>query len=64
MELFFDAATRTIPLDATLVRGSHGAPARDPSQRGILLASQQGVFVECALADTDVADTVLRQFGI
>ncbi|MEO2048575.1 MAG: nucleotide pyrophosphatase/phosphodiesterase family protein [Pirellulales bacterium] len=64
VELFFDAETRTIPLDASLVRGSHGAPARDPSQRGILLASQQGVFVECALADTDVADTVLRQFGI
>jgi len=64
VELFSDAATREIPLDATLVRGSHGAPARDSSQRGILLASQQGVFVECALADTDVANTVLRQFGI
>ena len=64
VELFLDPKTRGIPLDATLVRGSHGAPARDPSQRGILLASQRGVFVERALADTDVADTVLRQFGI
>jgi hypothetical protein len=64
VELFFDPKTREIPLDATLVRGSHGAPARDPGQRGILLASERGVFVECALADKDVADTVLRQFGV
>ena len=30
VELFFDPATRSIPLDATLVRGSHGAPAVTP----------------------------------
>ena len=64
VELHFDAATKSIPLDATLVRGSHGAPAIDPSQRGILLSSHRGVFVERPLADTDVADAVLRQFGI
>ncbi len=64
VELHFDAATKSIPLDATLVRGSHGAPAIDPSQRGLLLASHRGVFVKRPLADTDVADTVLRQFGI
>ena len=48
----------------TLVKGSHGAPAIDPQQRGVLLASQRGVFVEGPTADTDVADIVLRQFGI
>ncbi|HYO26167.1 MAG TPA: nucleotide pyrophosphatase/phosphodiesterase family protein [Lacipirellulaceae bacterium] len=64
VELFFDPATRGIPLDATLVKGSHGAPAVDPSQRGVLLSSQRGVFVEGPTADTDVADIVLRQFGI
>lgn len=63
-ELFWDPAIKGIPLDATLVKGSHGAPAIDPAQRGILLASQRGVFVEQPLADTDVADIVLRQFGI
>jgi predicted AlkP superfamily pyrophosphatase or phosphodiesterase len=62
VELFFDTSTRGIPLDATLVRGSHGAPARDPNQRGVLLASRRGVFAQSALADTDVAGTVLRQF--
>jgi predicted AlkP superfamily pyrophosphatase or phosphodiesterase len=63
-EMFFDPATRGIPLDATLVKGSHGAPANDPSQRGVLLSSEHGVFVEAPTADTDVADIVLRQFGI
>jgi predicted AlkP superfamily pyrophosphatase or phosphodiesterase len=64
VEMFFDPATRGIPLDATLVKGSHGAPANDPMQRGVLLSSQRGVFVEGPTADTDVADIVLRQFGI
>lgn len=63
-EMHFDPATRGISLDATLVRGSHGAPALDPSQRTVLLSSQRGVFVERETADIDVADIVLRQFGI
>ncbi|MEM9659441.1 MAG: nucleotide pyrophosphatase/phosphodiesterase family protein, partial [Planctomycetota bacterium] len=53
VELFFDPATKGIPLDAALVRGSHGAPPYDASQRGVLLSSQRGVFVEGPTADTD-----------
>ena len=64
VELHFDPATKSIPLDATLVRGSHGAPARAEHQRGVLLSSERGVFVEQPTCDTDVADIVLRQFGI
>jgi predicted AlkP superfamily pyrophosphatase or phosphodiesterase len=64
VEMFWDPANKGIPLDATLVKGSHGAPAREPNQRGVLLASERGVFVEQPLADTDVCDIVLRQFGI
>ncbi|QDS99656.1 Type I phosphodiesterase / nucleotide pyrophosphatase [Adhaeretor mobilis] len=64
VELFFDAEKKCIPLDATLVKGSHGAPAMEDAQRGVLLCSQKGVFVERPLADIDVADIVLRQFGI
>ena len=64
VEMFFDAVNKCVPIDAQLVRGSHGAPAADDDQRGILLASQRGVFVERAMADTDVADIVLRQFGV
>jgi predicted AlkP superfamily pyrophosphatase or phosphodiesterase len=64
VELHVDAATRSIPLDATLIRGSHGAPAVREAQRGVLLSSQKGVFTETATADTDVYEIVLRQFGI
>jgi predicted AlkP superfamily pyrophosphatase or phosphodiesterase len=64
VEMHFDFATKSIPLDATLVKGSHGAPALEESQRGVLLSSQAGVLVGRTLADTDVYDLVLRQFGI
>jgi predicted AlkP superfamily pyrophosphatase or phosphodiesterase len=64
VELHFDMATKSIPLDATLVKGSHGGPASTDAQRGVLLSSQRGMFVERPMADTDVCDLVLRQFGI
>ncbi len=64
VELHIDMATKSIPLDATLVKGSHGAPATTDEQRGVLLSSQRGMFVERPMADTDVCDLVLRQFGV
>ena len=64
VEMHFDMATKSIPLDATLVKGSHGAPAHDASQRGIMISSQRGVLVGQSMADTDVCELVLRQFGI
>lgn len=53
-----------VPLDATLVRGSHGAPVTLDSQRGVLLSSRPGVIEGAAPADVDVFDLVLRQFGL
>ena len=64
VELHFDPATRSIPLDAMLVRGSHGAPATTPAQQGVLLSSRPGVLGASSLRDIDVAPLVLRQFGI
>jgi predicted AlkP superfamily pyrophosphatase or phosphodiesterase len=64
VELHFDFTTRSIPLDATLIKGSHGAPAVSQQQRGVLLTSEKGVFAERPQADIDVCDIVLRQFGI
>jgi predicted AlkP superfamily pyrophosphatase or phosphodiesterase len=64
VEMHFDMATKSIPLDATLVKGSHGAPPRDELQRGVMIASEKGVLVGQAMADTDVCELVLRQFGI
>lgn len=64
VEMHLDMATKTIPLDATLVKGSHGAPARDEAQRGVIIASEKGVLTGRLMADTDVCELVLRQFGI
>jgi predicted AlkP superfamily pyrophosphatase or phosphodiesterase len=64
VELFFDRKTKGVPLDATLVRGSHGAPADSAAQRGVLLSSEAGVFQGPTVADVDVAGIILRQFEI
>lgn len=69
VEMFFDPAAKEAglgptPLDATLVRGSHGAAARTDAQRGVLLTNGRGVFVEQPMADIDVCEAVLRQFGV
>ena len=64
VEMHFDFATKSIPLDATLMKGSHGAPAREAWQHGVLLTSQPGVLEGPPMSDTDVFDLVLRQFGI
>jgi len=36
VELFIDPATKSIPLDPALVRGSHGLPPRGPGDCGVL----------------------------
>jgi hypothetical protein len=64
VELHFDPATKSIPLDARLVKGSHGAPAREDWQRGVILTSQPGTLEGPPMSDTDVFELVLRQFGI
>ncbi len=61
VELFFDPTTKSIPLDASLVRGSHGAPAVCTNQRGAILCSRDnGVFGTADfLLDTDIERLVL-----
>ncbi len=63
VELHIDWATKSIPLDAALVKGSHGAPALDRSQQSVMLASQPGLLPGTSMADIDVFDVVLRHFG-
>jgi predicted AlkP superfamily pyrophosphatase or phosphodiesterase len=64
VELFFDPATKSVPLDASLVKGSHGAPAVESRQRTVMLASQPGLFPPGNLADRDVFGIVLNIFGM
>lgn len=64
MELFWDPATKGIPLDASRVCGSHGAPATDPSQKTVILASEPMHFAGEQVTDTDVFPAVLNHFGL
>ena len=65
VELFFDPATRSIPLDPTLVKGSHGAPATDSRSRGVVLASCAAVLPDSAqICDVEMAMIALRCFGV
>jgi predicted AlkP superfamily pyrophosphatase or phosphodiesterase len=62
VEMFLDPATRSTPLDATLMKGSHGAPAVGVEQRGVLLTSSTGIIGKPHCMDTDVAQMVLQRF--
>ena len=67
VELFFDPATKSIPLDAALVKGSHGAPATRSNQQGLFSSSHPGLlkksgFHNGALHDYNVCQLILDQF--
>jgi len=64
VELHFDMATKSIPLNPSLVKGSHGAPAASDAQRGVLLSSRRDTFGEAPKTDTDICALVLKQFEI
>ncbi len=58
VEMLMDMKTRTVPLDATLIKGSHGIPL----EPGILLTS--GPPVESpSIRDTGIFDLILRRFA-
>jgi hypothetical protein len=61
VELFFDSATKSIPLDATLVKGSHGAPAVADEQRGVLLCSEPTWFPEVSIPDQGISMRIVQK---
>lgn len=66
-EMFFDLDLMKqhgggVPLDATLVKGSHGAPLTADAGHGVLLSNRSRVLASSRAADTDVSEIVLKQF--
>ncbi len=61
VELFFDPATKGISLDATLVKGSHGAPVSESKHETALICSADTPSMPSGRTyrDTDVKDLVL-----
>ncbi len=62
VELFIDMPAKSIPLDATLMKGSHGVAVAG-SERAVLLSSAQIKLSAESFADTDVAELVLGRFA-
>jgi predicted AlkP superfamily pyrophosphatase or phosphodiesterase len=61
VELFFDPATKGIPLNAALVKGSHGVPATRPEHRTALLCSTTTDRIRAGRVyrDTDVFSVIV-----
>jgi predicted AlkP superfamily pyrophosphatase or phosphodiesterase len=64
VELHFDPAARAIPLDASLIRGSHGAPAEWTNREEVILTSRSSILSAESVSCVDLAATVLRYFDI
>jgi len=66
VELFIDPKTKRIPLDASLVKGSHGAPVTTPEQRAILMTTQPEWLesLPTPTRDTDVFKMLCQAFEI
>ena len=59
-ELFMDFATRSISLDSTVVKASHGAAARDRSQKTVFLTSDARFLTMNELRDVDVFHVIME----
>lgn len=64
VEMFFDPVKKGTPLDATLIKGSHGYPATSPEREGVLLSSLPLEITGEIVQDTDVAGLCLKHFGV
>lgn len=63
VELFIEPATKSIPVDASLVRGSHGLPAETPERQTAWVCSRRGLMPEERMRDTDIAGILLTALG-
>ena len=64
VELCFDSTTKSIPLDAGLIHGSHGYPASHAARGSILLSSDESLVPGATVFDTEVYGIILKAFGV
>ncbi|MDA0833923.1 MAG: alkaline phosphatase family protein [Planctomycetota bacterium] len=65
VEMFINMPARSTPLDATLVKGSHGYPADDASRETVLVSSNADALKEFDVCrDVDIAGMILNMFGV
>jgi hypothetical protein len=67
VEMFIDMPSRQTPLDATLVKGSHGLVSSEAARQGVLVSSDAALLGDLpadGLKDVDVAGLVFDAFGL
>jgi predicted AlkP superfamily pyrophosphatase or phosphodiesterase len=66
VELFFDPVTKSIPIDTSLVKGSHGVPATQRKHQTAMICSMSSTAIESGqfYRDTDVKRITLDLLGI
>lgn len=63
-EMFINMPSMQTPLDATLVKGSHGYPADSPERETVLISSDASLISSDRVRDVDLAEIVYKNFGI
>ena len=58
--LGFRTLMDVIPLDATLVKGSHGRPTDDPTDGPVLISSDRDLVPQGRVAATEIKDLILK----
>ncbi|MGN6726679.1 MAG: alkaline phosphatase family protein, partial [Tepidisphaeraceae bacterium] len=59
-KLGFRTLLDVIPLDASLVRGSHGAPPANPGEGPLLISNRPAILERDRYAATEVRDVILN----
>ena len=62
VELCFDMATMSVPLDASLVRGSHGVPQKAGEEEGVLVCSDASALAAERLNEVQIFESVMAMF--
>ena len=65
VELFFDFETKSVPLDASLIKGSHGVAVNDDDCQGIFLSNRKRDRDQAetgTMADVDVHNWIVDRF--
>jgi len=59
--LYFDRATRSTPLDATLICGSHGVPSADQDQQSVIVSNNPDLLQGRSWSDLDLAEMLIAE---
>ncbi|HZN65985.1 MAG TPA: hypothetical protein VFB66_11885, partial [Tepidisphaeraceae bacterium] len=62
-KLGFRALMEVIPLDATLVKGSHGRPPAKPEDGPMVMSKQKELMTSASIEATDVMRLILAHVG-